>query len=459
MHKDRVKTIYQKNENKSGKYILYWMQQSMRIHYNHALNYAINLANEKKLPLIVLFNVVPNYPDANLRHYTFMLEGIVEVKDELDKNNIQFDVSFGHITHSIEPYLKDCGTLIMDRGYLKIQKQMRNDVYKLIKSKNYQTDIIQIESDLLIPVESLYPKSAYGAYVIRPKAMQKMNEYMDYTNTPKLLNQTKVYVKPSIDLTNIPKFLSKLDIDQSVKPYYKFVGGYKEAIKQLDHFLDHYLKDYNKRSDPALHIQSYMSMYLQFGQISDQDILTRLYKHRAYHIETDASNQFIEQLIVRRSLAYNFVTYNKDYDQFEHMSEDWAYKTMDEHEQDIRTHLYSLKQIEESQTHDIYFNAAMKEARITGFMANYLRMYWAKKIMEWSTTMKDAYYIIVYLNNKYFLDGRNPNSYSNIAWNFGKHDRAWQDRAIFGKLRYMNQQGLIKKFDMDGYLEYINELE
>lgn len=457
IHKDRVKQILEHNTKNNGKFILYWMQQSMRIQYNHALNYAIELANKKRLPLIVWFNILPNYPEANLRHYTFMLEGLKEIQEDCCKENIHFELSIGKLTDNIKPYLEDVDTIIMDRGYLKPQRHMRNEVYKLIKD-TYIIDIIQVESDLIIPVEALYPKAAYGAYVIRPKVMEKLHQYMDYKELSRLDNLSKIQIHEPLNLSNIADIVNKLPMDISVKPYHKFKGGRKEAYKHLEYFFNQLLKDYNKRSDPALHIQSYMSMYLQFGQVSDQEILRMLYDHPYYKLYPEMSEGFIEQLVVRRSLAYNFVTYIKDYDRFEYMTEAWAYETMHEHDKDIRNHIYSLDEIEFSKTHDIYFNAAMKEARITGFMANYLRMYWAKKIMEWSGSMKDAYQIIVHLNNKYFIDGRNPNSYGNIAWNFGKHDRAWQERAIFGKLRYMNEQGLIRKFDMKSYLEYVNKI-
>ncbi len=459
MHKDRIKIIHKKTTLDNGKYILYWMQSAQRIHYNHALNYAIDTANKKGLPLIVLFNIVPSYPEANLRHYTFMLEGLVELTKAFEIKGIEFVITFGEVQNTITPYLESSDTLIMDRGYLKPQRKMRNDLYKQITENNYTLDIIQIETEVLIPVESLYPKAAYGAYVLRPNVMKKMYDYMDYKKDLELINKSKLIVGKSVDISNIQNFISKLPIDQSIKPFKKFVGGYSNAVYHLNTFLDEKLKVYDLRSEPALHIQSYLSMYVQFGQIDIQDILNRLFKHPSYKNHGPLADQFIEQLITRRELAYNFVTYHKDYDRFESMTEPWAYETMHAHADDIRTHIYSKDQIENSLTHDIYFNAAMTEARITGFMANYMRMYWAKKIMEWSSSMKDAYEIIVYLNNKYFIDGRNPNSYGNIAWNFGKHDRAWQERPVFGKIRYMNAQGLVRKFNMEAYIEYVNTLE
>ncbi|WP_025724986.1 deoxyribodipyrimidine photo-lyase [Acholeplasma granularum] len=458
MHKDRIKIINSNQEDNEGQYILYWMQQSMRMYYNHALEYAIHIANDKKLPLIVVFNIVLNYPDANLRHYHFMLEGLKNLQSDFIKRNIEFIIKLGHVEDTLKPLIQNAHTLITDRAYLKPQLQMRNKIYELCQRNNPKLNIYQIESDVLIPVESLYPKLAYAAYAIRPSVHKKFFEYIDFKYSNNLENIQKLNFKSDVDIQNIDSIIQKLNIDLNVKPYFKFKGGYVEAIKHLNDFLDNLLPKYKDRSDASLHIQSYVSMYLQFGQISVQDILKKLFKHPNFHTYKEESEAFIEQLIVRRELAYNFVTYNPNYDDFNHITEKWAYITMNAHKEDLRDYIYTLEEIESAKTHDIYFNSAMKEAIITGFMANYLRMYWAKKIMEWSSSMESAYEIIVYLNNKYFIDGRNPNSYSNIAWCFGRHDRPWQERSIFGTLRYMNEAGLKRKFDMETYVDYVNNL-
>ncbi|MDD2682300.1 MAG: deoxyribodipyrimidine photolyase, partial [Bacilli bacterium] len=162
------------------------------------------------------------------------------------------------------------------------------------------------------------------------------------------------------------------------------------------------------------------------------------------------------QVLIRRELAYNYVTYNKYYDNFLFITESWAYKTMNEHANDKKEYIYSISEMIKLKTHDIYFNAAMKEMLETGYMHNYMRMYWAKKIIEWTPTFEEAYNIIVLLNNKYFIDGRDANSYAGIAWCFGKHDRPWKERNIFGKLRYMNDKGLERKFDINKYINRIN---
>ncbi len=153
----------------------------------------------------------------------------------------------------------------------------------------------------------------------------------------------------------------------------------------------------------------------------------------------------------------NFVFYNQNYDSFDGLPE-WAKKTLKEHEKDRREYIYTLEELENAETHDPYWNAAQEEMRIKGKMHGYMRMYWGKKILEWSKTPEDAFKIALYLNNKYELDGRDPNGFTGVAWCFGKHDRPWKERQIFGKIRYMNAKGLKRKFDADGYAEKIKRL-
>jgi deoxyribodipyrimidine photo-lyase len=169
-------------------------------------------------------------------------------------------------------------------------------------------------------------------------------------------------------------------------------------------------------------------------------------------------DDFIEELVVRRELSYNFIYYNRQYNNFHFMTYPWAYETMYAHENDQREYIYTIDDYIQYKTHDPYFNAAMKEMVELGYMHNYMRMYWAKKVIEWSPNYQEAYRILIYLNNYYFLDGNTPNGYTGVAWCFGKHDRAWTERPIFGKIRYMNQNGLKRKFDIDNYITKINRL-
>ncbi len=455
MHADRITHVLNSNPTHQGEYVLYWMQQSQRVAYNHALEFAIQLANRHHLPLLVVFIVTQNFLGANERHYTFMFEGLQEVKETLKAKGITFAVKIGEFSHIIPLLAKASHSVIFDYGYLRPQLAWRREVLNHILDNKIETNIVLVESDLIVPVRKAYDKVAYGAYVIRPHLHKKMSEYRDFSQLTTVKNRQKINIAEDVDLNDL-SFISHLHIDHTVKKTPYFHGGYSHAKQQLQLFIDQKLSSYPLRSDPSLNIQSHMSTYLQFGQISPLEILDRIEKSDV----TEAIKQeFIEQLLVRRELAYNYVFYNRDYDRFESMSEPWAYETMTRHENDKRQYIYSNREIEGATTHDKYFNAAMNEMKKTGFMANYMRMYWAKQIILWKKTYQEAYELIVHLNNKYFLDGRNPNSYVNIAWCFGKMDRPWPEKAIWGKLRPMNANGLIRKFNINDYVEQIDKLK
>ena len=438
-------------------YVLYWMQQSQRIHFNHALNEAIKFANQRKLPLVIFFGLTTSYPEANERHYAFMLEGLKEVQEISCKFGMTFVLRIGELTEMIKPLLGDADALFMDMGYLVYQKEMRSNVINHVLNNEKDLHVEMIDSDLLVPVLVASQKVEYGAYTIRPKIRRLIDNFRDFYKIETLTHQMKLDIPSDDELTNIDQLIEKLDIDHSVKKSRFYSGGYIEGMKQFHRFVTHKIDQYPMSNDPSLDLTSKLSLYLHFGQISSLELYERLNQLVSQgKVIGQAFDAFVEQLIIRRELAFNYVYYQKGYDRFETMTETWAYVTMNEHHEDIRSTIYTTDDYMNFKTHDPYFNAAMKEMVITGYMHNYMRMYWAKKIIEWSATHKEAYQTIIYLNNKYFIDGRDANSYAGVAWCFGKHDRAWTERPIFGKLRYMNQAGLQRKFDIDNYVKRIN---
>ena len=452
MNKKRIEHL--KDGNHQGKYVIYWMQSAQRIHVNHALNRAAEIANENNLPLVVYFALYSNYPDANTRSYTFMLEGLQDVKTWLSNFGISFVLRIGEGQKVIFDYLSDAHTLVMDKGYLKHQRSWQKYVYEQAINLNLGLSIEVVDTNLLVPVKEASPKREYGAYTIRPKIMKQFELFRDSSTLPVLKNKTIIHFKSDDELENIDETLKKLKLDDTVKASPFFKGGYIQASRLFTMFLYQDLNDYVDRNDPSNPKLSHMSMYLHFGQISPLDLLERIDFAIIQKQVTQASaDAFIEQLIVRRELAINFVYYTKDYDDFSSMTQNWAYKTMDKHQFDERPYLYDINDYETFKTHDLAFNAAMIEMVLTGYMHNYMRMYWAKKIIEWSPTYQKAYDIILYLNNKYFIDGRDPNSYAGVAWCFGNHDRPWKERDVFGQLRYMNDKGLKRKFNIEAYIK------
>ena len=446
IQKERIKAL-NKKEVKKGAYVLYWMQASQRAEYNHALEFAIIKANELRQPIIVFFGITDDFPEANERHYIFMLEGLKEVKQSLKKRDIQMVILHKSPEMGAVQLAKKASLVVVDRGYLKIQKEWRN-----YAANRMDCPLIQVESDVIVPVEETSPKEEYAAATLRPKIHKKLNHFLiPLKQTDPVIDSLSLDFE-SFAIENIDKALSKLRIDRSVKKVDSFHGGMKEALKYLEVFLEGKLDRFPElRNDPTLDYLSQMSPYLHFGQISPLFIALQVKKTKSPGIEA-----YLEELIVRRELSMNFAFYNEKYDSFEAIPE-WAKKTLKAHEKEKRLYTYTLKKMEAAQTHDPYWNAAQREMVVKGKMHGYMRMYWGKKILEWSKTPREAFRAALYLNNKYELDGRDPNGFTGVAWCFGKHDRPWGERPIFGNVRYMNDKGLKRKFDAEEYVKMMSQ--
>ena len=444
IQKERIKALNER-EMKRGAYVLYWMQGSQRAEYNHALEYAILKGNELRQPIIVFFGITDHFPEGNERHYTFMLEGLREVKRALKKRGIQMVILHQSPELGAIRLAKGASLAVVDRGYLKIQKKWRSDA-----ATQMDCPLIQVESDVIVPVEETSSKEEYAAATLRPKINKKLNHFL----VP--LRQTDPAVDSlslefdSFDIEDVGNTISRLPIDRSVKKVSSFQGGMKEALKHLEVFLEEKLDRFPElRNDPTLDYLSHLSPYLHFGQISPLFIALKVKQTKSPGVEA-----FLEELIVRRELSMNFTFYNEKYDSFESVPE-WAKKALRTHQKDKRPYLYRLEELETAQTHDPYWNAAQREMVARGKMHGYMRMYWGKKIIEWTKTTEEAFQVALHLNNKYELDGRDPNGFTGVVWCFGKHDRPWGERPIFGNVRYMNDKGLKRKFDADRYVKMI----
>ncbi len=429
--------------DKAGKYILYWMQGAFRTRYNHSLEYAKYLSNKQFLPLLVLVVVDFSYPEGNFRSFKFFLEGLKDVSDELTSQKIGIDMVVGRFQDVLRPYIENAKIMVTDKSYLPNLINMKNTIYGENKITVYQVD-----TNLVLPVNLASPKREYAAYTIRPKILKHLEEHRHDFEEFKY-NGAFLHPKIEIDLDNIENELIRQNlIFVSPAPY---VGGYKEAKKNLDDFIGNKLKYYKDfRSDPNKDIESNLSPYLHFGNISPIEILNELEKVKG---NPENYYSFQEELVVRRELSHNFTYYSNELKNLENLLPSWAIKTFDEHEDDKREYVYSLEEFEDSKTHDEIWNASQRELKKRGKIHNYMRMYWGKKIIEWSINIEDAYDAMIYLNNKYALDGRDPNSYVGILWCFGLHDRAFKERKIFGKVRWMSKGSLIRKFDLNKYIK------
>ena len=448
IQKERIKILNEKLIRK-GRYVFYWMQASQRTEYNHALEYAVLRANELLQPIVVFFGITDHFPEGNERHYSFMLEGLGEVKRSLERRGIRLVVQHRSPDLGIVSIAREASLVIVDRGYLKVQKEWRNSA-----AQRLHCPLIQVESDVIVPVEEASPKEEYAAATLRPKINKKLKRFLVPLKEAEPFTDSLSLDFGSFDIEDIDRAISKLPVDRSVKKVNGFRGGTEVAKRYLQIFLEGKLDRYPElRNDPNLDSLSNMSPYLHFGQISPLYIALKTLETRS-----PGQEAFLEELIVRRELSMNFVFYNERYDSLDSVPE-WSKKTLRAHQKDKRPYVYPLQELESAQTHDLYWNAAQKEMVFKGKMHGYMRMYWGKKILEWSKTPEEAFRTALYLNNKYELDGRDPNGFTGVAWCFGKHDRPWGERSIFGNIRYMNDKGLKRKFDADGYARLMDKLD
>jgi deoxyribodipyrimidine photo-lyase len=422
----------------AGEYVLYWMQSSQRGWSNHALEYAIERANSINRPVYVCFGLDVSYPEANHRSFAFMLQGLRETAEDLKDRGIPFFVREGPPYEVAAAFGEAACLIVTDRGYLRHLVEWRERVAAAV-----DCPLVVVESGVVVPVEAVSGKDEWSAATIRPKILRHMDRYL----VPLVERRVRVpLLQGEIAGAGVPA-IDRLRIDPSV-PEGAFKGGPSEARRRLGLFCAERLSAYEDgRNDPNRDVLSNMSPYLHFGQISPVEIALAVRE-----TGLSAAGAYLEEAIVRRELAVNFVRYNPRYDAFDGLPP-WAKKTLADHARDRREYLYTRRELEEGRTHDPYWNAAQRQMAIAGKMHGYMRMYWGKKILEWSETPEAAYETALYLNNRYEIDGRDPNGYAGVAWCFGKHDRPWKEREIFGKIRYMNARGLKRKFDAEIYAQ------
>ena len=446
---ERVQNLNEADVREGG-YVLYWMQSSQRAEQNHALEYAVQRANDLDQRLLVVFGLTDDYPEANLRHYTFMLEGLKDAQEAIEKRGIEMVVREGSPEEVALEAGKDASLIVTDRGYMRPQKKWRGKV-----AREADCLVTQVESDVVVPVELASGKQEHAARTLRPKIQEYLEDFLVALRPTRVEKRSKNMREDGLDLSDVEKVLDGMDLDRSVGALsHLYKGGNSEAKKIFRRFLKQGLGDYDaNRNQPQTDYVSHMSKYLHFGHVSP---IWLVLQAREASAKQNNIESFVEELVVRRELSMNFVFYNNDYDSYSNLP-GWARKTLEEHKGDEREYTYTRKQLENAETHDEYWNAAMKEMVHTGYMHNYMRMYWGKKILEWSNTPEHAYKTTLYLNNKYFLDGRDPNSFANVAWVFGQHDRGWTEREVYGKVRYMSSGGLERKTKPDQYVEKVEE--
>lgn len=445
----RIQPLNRCAPRKDGKYVLYWMQAAQRAGFNPALEFALERANDAGLPLQVVFGVT-GFPEANARHYAFMLQGLKDISARLERRGVGFCVRYGAVDPVVTGLAKDAALVVCDRGYLRVQRDWRRTL-----AANIDCELVQIEGEVVVPVKVASDKHEYAARTIRPKLHRVWEDYIvGLTEQPVQVKADSL--KGDVPLDDLEAVARKLDLDTDVRPVKRFRGGETAAREVLEDFLDDGLSRYaDQRQKPEAGAASFMSPYLHFGQISPVEIALAVRGAKTSGASENKA-KYLEELIVRRELAINHVLHEPDYDKYACLP-DWAHKALDKASDDERPHHYTRSDFEAAETHDRYWNAAMIEMKATGYMHNQMRMYWGKKVLEWSVSPKAAFDTLLYLNNKYFLDGRDPNSFTNVGWIFGLHDRPWGPQPVFGTVRSMGAN-TFKKFDAEAYVADVDEM-
>jgi len=446
----RVTKLNDAPENTNGRYVLYWMQMFKRASHNYALNFAIQMANERRLPVVVYEGLTFSYPWASDRFHTFILEGVEEKQAEFVERGIRYSFylqrSKNDPRNTVAQLARDAALVVTDDYPCFIIPRHNERISHL------NLAVYAVDANGMVPLSAL-PKEEYAAYTIRPKINRVLPDLPRIINTPHVdLSKPNLDIdcpETNVSRDNIAELVSQCDIDHSVKPSDRYRGGTKAARQRLTHFVQHILPHYDKtQKEPSIDGVSRLSPYLHFGFISIQEVVAAVEKAKAPKVAKEA---FLEQAIVRRELSFNFTRHNPHYDSLQSLP-DWAQQTMRDHARDPRPELLDAEKIEAAETYDELWNAAQRELLTTGHLHNYVRMLWGKRVIEWQPSYEMAFELLVHLNNKYALDGRDPNSYAGILWCFGKHDRPWFEREIFGTIRYMTSQSMAKKFNARRYL-------
>jgi deoxyribodipyrimidine photo-lyase len=456
----RVRQLNQQVVRGGAKYVLYWAQMNRRVDSNHGLEFAAQMANDLSLPLLYYEGLTCSYPHASDRFHTFVLEGVPEQARRLAERGIGYCF-----------YLRRKHSDPNDVLYRLAEQAAAvvSDDYPVFLTAKHNPSVAEklevpyhvVDSSCVVPM-NLIRKREYAAYTIRPKIMRLLPQYLHPVMPIPLrkkmssLGAAEAFHTP-VRAEEIPALVASCEIDHAVPPSLGFTGGRTEAEKRLTLFLDRKLKRYAEdRNEPSAHATSDLSPYLHFGMISSLEVALAA-RRRAEELGISAE-EFLEELIVRRELAFNFARHSPRPDSLSNLPE-WATETLRKHATDKRKPVYTRQQFCDAQTHDALWNATQREMLLRGKIHGYYRMYWGKKIIEWSPTCQDALETMVYIHDRWALDGRDPNTYTNILWCFGLHDRPWQERPVFGLIRYMSLDGMKRKTRTEAYIREIRHLE
>jgi len=377
-----------------------------------------------------------------------MLEGLGQTARELNDLGIPFHLLEGEPGIQIARLSRDlnAGGVVTDFDPLRVKRAWQAQAAAAL-----EVEFLEVDSHNIVPCRFISNKQEWSAFTLRKKFTRLLEHFLHEPEP--LPEQTARAEIPQIDWDGA---LRRLDPDRAVPLVANPRPGPDAARKQLAEFIRERLPRYHlERNDPIADVQSGLSPYLHFGQLAPLRAALEVSRSGA---PAAAREAFLEELIVRSELADNYCHFNPDYDRWEGLPA-WARRTLDAHRSDMREYVYTVREFEDGLTHDSLWNAAQAQMKKTGKMHGFLRMYWAKKILEWSETPEQAQQTAIFLNDRYSLDGRDPNGYVGVAWSMGGlHDRPWAERPVFGTIRYMSRAGCARRFDLarfvDNHIKY-----
>lgn len=452
----RVREISDAGTRPGGEYVLYWRRWNRRAESNHALVFAAEMANRLGVPVLV-FEDLACGPYANDRFHTFELEGVAHSAAALRKLGIGYAFHCARSLGEASPLphlLEDAAGFVTDDYPEALAARQRRDLPKGLDVRSYA-----VESSCVAP-PALIGARSYAAYSIRPKIHKLLPRFLKAAPEAHVKHRFRGEVPAfhtEVRAGEIARLVAECEIDHKVAPSTAHRGGRAEGERRLRRFLDERLRRYARdKNEPSKHATSELSPYLHYGYVSALEVALAVREHAREH--KLVADEFLEELIVRRELAFNFAQYAERVDSLEELP-DWARQTIREHRRDRRDPLYTREQFESAGTGDALWNAAQKELLLRGTIHGYYRMYWGKKIIEWSATAGEALATMIHLHDRYALDGHDPNTFANILWCFGLHDRPWPERPVFGKIRSMTLGGMERKTDVGAYIKEIDYLE
>jgi len=441
VHPERIRRLNDAPQGRGP--VIYWMSRDQRVDDNWALIHAAEEAKKAGVSLQILFCLVPSFEGACLRQYDFMLKGLQATWKRARELGMCLHVRSGHPPDLVREYVRECdgGLVVTDFDPLRIKQDWKRELLE-----HLTVPLDEVDAHNIVPVWRVSKKQEYAARTIRPRIQRLLAEFME----PFPAVEDLGIREQGCDPTDWDGLIRGLDVDQTVLPVHGITPGYLGGMDRMSAFMAHDLDRYDTASrDPNADGLSGLSPWLHWGQIAPQ----RVALEAVDLPRTEGQQAFLEQMVIRRELTDNFCLFNTHYDSIQGIPA-WGRATLDKHRQDIREYVYTTDELQRAATHDPLWNAAQRQMVRTGCMHGYMRMYWAKKILEWSPTPEAAISAAIYLNDRYELDGRDPNGYVGVLWSMGGlHDRPWKERPVFGTIRYMSAAGCKRKFDVDRYIK------